>query len=202
MRGVNLAIVTFAFAVAVDHMIFANNSVNGGYKGAPVKTPQWINPYRPVRYHFLGLTLGDNKQPNPTTAIFCLIAALVLCYLVVNIRRSGTGRRMLAVRSNERAAAAAGINVSGTKILAFAISAFIAGIGGAVIAYRSGNVTADNFDYRQSLVFFAFAYSAESRACRERSRAGSSWRAGSCSTSCSPRRASRPNSRSCSAGSR
>jgi len=40
VRGVNLAIVTFAFAVAVDHMIFANNSVNGGYKGAPVKAPR------------------------------------------------------------------------------------------------------------------------------------------------------------------
>jgi branched-chain amino acid transport system permease protein len=65
---------------------------------------------------------------------------------------------MLAMRSNERAAAAAGVNVSGTKVLAFAISAFIAGIGGAVIAYRSGNATADKFDYSKSLVFFAFAY--------------------------------------------
>ena len=158
VRGVNLAIVTFAFAVAIDDMLFKNNSVNGGYNGAPVKAPDWVNPYRPAKYHFLGFTFGDGKQPNPMTAIFCLIAAVILCYLVANIRRSTTGRQMLAMRSNERAAAAAGVNVSRTKLLAFGISAFIAGIGGAVIAYRSGNVTADKFDYRQSLLFFAFAY--------------------------------------------
>ena len=43
-------------------------------------------------------------------------------------------------------------------MLAFAISAFIAGIGGAVIAYQSATSTADQFDYTQSLVVFAFAY--------------------------------------------
>ena len=65
---------------------------------------------------------------------------------------------MLATRSNERAAAAAGVNVSGTKMLAFAVSAFIAGVGGAVSAYRFGSVTPDKFSYIQSLTFFAFAY--------------------------------------------
>jgi branched-chain amino acid transport system permease protein len=84
--------------------------------------------------------------------------AVVLGYLVVNLRRSATGRKFLALRTNERAAAAAGVNVSGMKVLAFAISAFIAGVGGAVIAYRSGNVTVDKFTYVQSLTFVAFAY--------------------------------------------
>jgi branched-chain amino acid transport system permease protein len=122
-----------------------------------VKAPGWVNPDHPST-HFLGLKVGDGKQPSVTTAIFCLIAVVVLCYLVANLRRSTTGRQMLAMRSNERAAAAAGVNVSGTKALAFAISAFIAGVGGAVIAYRSGTATADKFDYTKSLVFFAFAY--------------------------------------------
>ena len=138
-------------------MIFKNQSVSGGYNGAPVKAPAWVNPDHPST-RFLGLNVGDGKQPSVTTAIFCLVAVVLLCYLVANLRRSTTGRQMLAMRSNERAAAAAGVNVSGTKALAFAISAFIAGIGGAVIAYRSGNATADKFDYTKSLVFFAFAY--------------------------------------------
>lgn len=157
VRGVNLAIVTFAFAVAVDDMVFKNSSVSGTYKGAPVDVPDWVNPNNPSR-RFLGLDVGDGKLPNPSTAIFCLVAVVVLCALVANLRRSTTGRQMLAMRSNERAAAAAGVNVAGTKLLAFAISAFIAGIGGAVIAYRSGNATADKFEYTKSLVFFAFAY--------------------------------------------
>ena len=58
--------------------------------------------------------------------------------VVVNLRRSATGRRFLAVRGNERAAAAAGVNVAGTKLLAFGLSAFIAGIGGALSATASG----------------------------------------------------------------
>jgi branched-chain amino acid transport system permease protein len=158
VRGVNLAIVTFAFAVAVDDMVFANKSVIGLYGGASVKVPDWIDPNRTKPFHFLGIKIGDGTQPNPMTAIFCLIAVVILCYLVANLRRSATGRKLLSIRSNERAAAAAGVNVSGTKVLAFAISAFIAGIGGAVLAYQSGNATSDKFDYTQSLLILAFAY--------------------------------------------
>ena len=50
-------------------------------------------------------------------------------------RRSATGRQMLAVRSNERAAAAAGVNVSGTKALAFGTSAAIILGGGAIMRF-------------------------------------------------------------------
>jgi branched-chain amino acid transport system permease protein len=158
VRGVNLAIVTFAFAVAVDEMVFKNSSVKGAFHGAPVRVPDWIQPNRTTPFHFLGLKIGDGTQPNPMTAIFCLIVVVILCYLVANLRRSTTGRQMLSIRSNERAAAAAGVNVSGTKMLAFATSAFIAGIGGAVLAYQSGNATPDKFDYRSSLLILAFAY--------------------------------------------
>jgi branched-chain amino acid transport system permease protein len=158
VRGVNLAIVTLAFAVAVDRMVFANKSVNGGFVGAKVNAPQLIVEPRDVKYKILGLTAGDGMQPNPMTSIFCLVVVVLLCYAVANLRRSATGRRFLATRSNERAAAAAGVNVAGTKVLAFAMSAFIAGVGGAVIAYRSGSVTPDKFTYVQSLTFLAFAY--------------------------------------------
>ncbi len=158
VRGVNLAIVTLAFAVAVDKFVFSNKSVNGGFVGAKVDAPRVIVEPRDVRFEIIGLTAGDGKQPNPMTAVFCLIVVVILCYAVANLRRSATGRRMLATRSNERAAAAAGVDVSGTKILAFALSAFIAGVGGAVIAYRSGSVTIDKFAYTQSLTFLAFAY--------------------------------------------
>jgi branched-chain amino acid transport system permease protein len=158
VRGVNLAIVTLAFAVAIDKTIFGNNSVNGGFVGAAVKVPKLISQPRDVQYKILGMIAGDGKQPNPMTAMFCLVVVVILCYAVANLRRSATGRRMLATRSNERAAAASGVNVSGMKILAFAVSAFIAGVGGAVSAYRFGSVTPDKFSYVQSLTFFAFAY--------------------------------------------
>lgn len=159
VRGVNLAIVTLAFAVAVDQAVFKNPSVNGGLKLAPVVVPHLIDQNRGTTYRLFGvITAGDGKQPNPMAAIFVLVVTVLLCYAVVNLRRSATGRRMLATRSNERAAAAAAVNVAGTKVLAFTISAFIAGVGGAVMAYRFGNVTPDKFDYTKSLIFFAFAY--------------------------------------------
>ena len=65
---------------------------------------------------------------------------------------------MLAVRANERSAAAAGINVFRTKLTAFAIAAFIAGIGGGLLAYQQTNVTFDQFDAILGLGLFATVY--------------------------------------------
>ncbi len=159
IRGVNLAIVTLAFALALDRAVFANEDVNGGLERAIVDTPDVITQTKTSTWTILGfLTAGDGKQPNPITGLFCLIFAALLCYLVANLRRSNTGRHFLSVRSNERAAASSGVNVAATKTLAFAVAAFIAGVAGAVIAYRSGNAVQQRFEYRQSLAFFAFAY--------------------------------------------
>ena len=65
---------------------------------------------------------------------------------------------MLAVRANERSAAGAGINVVRVKIVAFAIAAFIAGLGGAMLGYNQGNVTFDSFDVLVGLGVFATVY--------------------------------------------
>ena len=77
---------------------------------------------------------------------------------MANLRRNGTGRRFLAVRANERAAAAAGINVARTKLLAFAVAAGIAGIGGVMLGFKQNDVSSANFVYQSSIVFLAFAY--------------------------------------------
>jgi branched-chain amino acid transport system permease protein len=65
---------------------------------------------------------------------------------------------MLAVRSNERAAAAAGVSVRNTKFAAFTISSFIAGVGGVLYAYTLGSVSAERFGILIALGFVAFAY--------------------------------------------
>ncbi len=154
VRGVNLAVVTLAAAVAIESFVFKNPSWSGGDQGARVPPPR-----------FLGLEFGpndsgsfDGKLPNPWFSVFCLVVVVFLALLVVNLRRSATGRRMLAVRANERAAAAAGVSVTGTKLLAFGIAAFIAGLGGALSGYRFGSVTPLFFGSIASLTFLAFAY--------------------------------------------
>jgi branched-chain amino acid transport system permease protein len=65
---------------------------------------------------------------------------------------------MLAVRSNERAAAAAGIDVRRVKLTAFMLSALIAGICGALYAYNFETVSSDLFGTVNSLVIIAYAY--------------------------------------------
>jgi branched-chain amino acid transport system permease protein len=88
-----------------------------------------------------------------------LVVTLIVCLAVVNLRRSTTGRRMLAVRSNEAAAAAAGIDVVRVKLTAFAIASFIAGLGGALLAYQAGGrLSPQGFAALQSLNLLAVAY--------------------------------------------
>jgi branched-chain amino acid transport system permease protein len=65
---------------------------------------------------------------------------------------------MLAVRSNERAAAAAGLNVRNIKLAAFGLSSFLAGIAGAMASYNYGSVSANRFTALTGLGVIAFAY--------------------------------------------
>ena len=158
VRGVNLAVVTFAAAVTIEQMVFKNPAWSG-LKGAQISPPSMFGlhfgPQDAWTKLFVG---GQGSMPNPWFGVFCLIVVVLLILAVVNIRSSRTGRHMLAVRANERAAAAAGVSVSGTKILAFGVAAFIAGIGGALSGYRFGSVTADYFGASPSMLFLAFAY--------------------------------------------
>ena len=104
-----------------------------------------------------GLILGSEAS-RPIFGIFLVVIALVLALAVVNIRRSSTGRRTLAVRSNELAASAVGINVGRVKLQMYAVSSFIAGVGGCLIAYRFGGVSDASFGTVASLTALAVAY--------------------------------------------
>jgi branched-chain amino acid transport system permease protein len=87
-----------------------------------------------------------------------LVVTLLLCLMVGAVRRGDLGRRMLAVRSNERAAAAASINPRNVKLAAFGISLLVAGTAGSLYAYNFGSVSADRFDAFTALSLIAFAY--------------------------------------------
>jgi ABC-type branched-subunit amino acid transport system ATPase component len=82
-----------------------------------------------------------------------LVILVLLALAVANIRRGDAGRRMLAVRSNERAAAALGVHVYAAKVYAFTVAAGIAGVGGMLYAFLSPTVTSGNFDLLTSINF-------------------------------------------------
>ncbi|MCF8587594.1 branched-chain amino acid ABC transporter permease/ATP-binding protein [Gordonia liuliyuniae] len=150
VRGLPLMVATLALAVFLEAFWFRNPSFNGGLQGAPVGEPT-----------LFGLDLGIGRgegYPRIVFGLLCL-AVLVLCALSVAwLRRSRLGASMLAVRANERSAAASGINVGATKLLAFAIASFLAGLGGALLAYQQTLATADTYRVFSGIGLFVLFY--------------------------------------------
>ncbi len=155
VRGVSLAVVTLAAAVAIEQFGFASNTFGAGSTGSPVPEPVLFGFDFGARNGFRGL---DGNLPSPVLGFGILFIVVVMGLFVARLRQSGLGQRMLAVRSNERAAAAAGVSVRNTKFAAFTIASFIAGVGGVLYAYTLGSVSAERFGILIALGFVAFAY--------------------------------------------
>jgi branched-chain amino acid transport system permease protein len=155
VRGVSLSVVTLAGAVAIENFGFVNTTWGGGLAGSPVPEPTWFGLDLGPNAPFRGI---DGNQPSPVFGWVALICCVLLCVAVGFIRRGRLGQRMLAVRSNERAAAAAAINPRTVKLYAFTIAAVIAGVAGSLYAYNFGSVSADRFDAFTALSLIAFAY--------------------------------------------
>jgi branched-chain amino acid transport system permease protein len=155
VRGVSLAVVTLAAAVAIEKFGFANYKWGGGSGASPVPPPKLFGFSLGPDASFRGL---DGKLPSPVFGFFLLVVIVALCLLIANVRRSSVGRQMLAVRSNERAAAAAGVNVTVVKLAGFGLSAFIAGVAGVMYSYEFGGVNAAKFGAFAALGLIAFTY--------------------------------------------
>jgi branched-chain amino acid transport system permease protein len=153
IRGVQLAVVTIAASISMWTLFFDNPSATKLQGGSAYEfgTP-----------HFFGVDIGSTSSSgltdNPKYTLFCLIVLAGLCVVVANLRRGSTGRRFLAVRANERAAASAGVNVPGTKFLAFGIASAVAGVAGVMTAYQTGSTAATNWEYGIGLSALAFCY--------------------------------------------
>ncbi|MEC7924343.1 MAG: branched-chain amino acid ABC transporter permease, partial [Actinomycetota bacterium] len=140
IRGLQLAVVTLAGAVAANELIMANEPLIG--KGArsnlSVPPPNWFG---------IDVTVDPSvSRDRSTLIIFCSIWLLIVVLGVIGIRRGTTGRNFLAVRSNERAAAACGVDVSGTKLLGFGIGSAVAGIAGVLTAYQQTILQISSWD--------------------------------------------------------
>ena len=155
VRGVSLAVVTLAAAVALEQFGFLNARWGGGATGSPVTQAELGGLDLSPSAGFRGL---DDKIPSPVFGFLVLAMTILLGLLVANVRRGSLGQRMLAVRSNERAAAAAGVNVRNTKLAGFGIAAFVAGMAGALYAYNFGSVSYSRFGALAALGLIAFAY--------------------------------------------
>ena len=145
IRGVNLAIVTLGLGVALEDLVFLNPNYTGGIEGTVVQPPS-----------LFGLSLNPITDPA-RYAIFCLVVFALAAIVVSNVRRSRSGRRLVAVRANERAAASLGVSVTGAKLYAFGLGAGIAGLGGILLAFMNPVLEFNSFDPLTSTNFVGYA---------------------------------------------
>ena len=151
VRGTELAVVTLAAVLAINAVYFNNPSLTGAGVVSSANVPA-------AKIFGLSLSISGKNFPEPIFGIFVLVVLTLVALGVINLRRSTIGRSMLAVRADEVAASASGINVQSIKLIAFAGGGFIAGIGGALMGYQLSQLSPDSFSPTVGLLFLAFAY--------------------------------------------
>ncbi|MFF0156490.1 ATP-binding cassette domain-containing protein [Streptomyces sp. NPDC005263] len=134
-RGVNLAIITLGLGTTLEAMVFQNTdlSTTPGSDGIVVG-----------KQTLFGISVSGVDHPQRYAAVV-LVMFVAAALVVANVRRSRTGRRLVAVRANERAAAALGIDVRAAKLYAFGLSAAIAALAGVLTGFRSTSVVFSDF---------------------------------------------------------
>ena len=147
-RGHYAALVTVAFGILFRTFLEVNDTLGG---------PQGL---KLAGLEIFGLRLGDDLALGPLEGSFLVtyvLAAVVLlalgCALVLRIERSFVGLALDAVRLDETAAAAFGLDVARWKILAFTVGNFLTGLAGALSAYLVGFIAPNNFTFSESLIF-------------------------------------------------
>jgi branched-chain amino acid transport system permease protein len=161
LRGDYLAIVTLGFGEIIR--IFMNN-LNG-----PVNVtngPQGINMIDPVRMFGVSFSgdagsqamvkLGEFSMPSVNAYYFLFLALCILTVFVsLRLQQSRLGRAWVAIREDEIAAKAMGINTRNVKLLAFAVGASFGGIAGVMFASFQGFVSPESFSLTESIAVLA-----------------------------------------------
>jgi branched-chain amino acid transport system permease protein len=155
VRGVQLAILTLAGSVTLNSFGFGNPIFGVRASGAPVATPTVFGFSIGTDSPVSGL---DGARPSPIFGVGVLIVLIVSGVVVANIRRGSLGKQMLAVRSNERAAAGVGISPARVKLLAFAIATVIMALAGILYSYNFSALDPTRFTVFNTLALVAFAY--------------------------------------------
>ncbi|MEU5909130.1 ABC transporter permease [Micromonospora sp. NPDC047527] len=149
VRGAQLAVVTLAGAVALQQLVFANPALTP-FEGNLIADPT-----------LLGWDLAVRSGTDLTTSAFATTVIVIVGLLTLAVARilaGATGQSFLAVRSNERAAASVGINVARVKLTGFALSAFLAGVGGCLIGYSRSQLSVESFNIIVGLSVLCMAY--------------------------------------------
>jgi len=139
LEGPYLAIATLGFGMAVTQII-SHWDFTGGHMG--IHAPKMS----------IGGFIADT---GPRQYALITAVAVALAIAAVNLMKTRVGRAFVAIRDSEIAAEAMGINISWFKTLSFAVSAFYAGVAGALMAFALEHVSAGSFNLILSVTFLA-----------------------------------------------
>ena len=147
LSGVYLALATFALAVAMPQVLKLHffESWTGGVQGLVI-----IKPDPPEFIKMLGVKMSQDMW----LYYFTLVVGIAIYIASVNLLASRSGRAMMAIRDNQIAAAAMGVNVPLYKTLAFGISAGITGVAGALGAIAVAFVAPDSYTIQLAIALF------------------------------------------------
>lgn len=151
LDGLYLSLATLAFAVMADNILFPLSWIGNGENGVSIPRPQ-IGP----------INFGGDRA----YFVLSLIVLGICSGIVILVRRGTVGRFLAALRGSEVAAATIGINPVRSKFIVFALSAGLAGIGGAMYGANTippSPTTAINFFYLYSLIFVVLVLQTGSR---------------------------------------
>jgi branched-chain amino acid transport system permease protein len=143
LRGLYLGLGTLAFAVGMDKLVFESASLGFSMGGAAVVE-------RPT---ILGLSL----QSEQAWTIVMALAFAVMGLVVLEVRRGKFGRFLLAIRDSEAACGTLGLDITRTRVKVFALSAGLAGVGGAMYGGMQVSVGSADFSMFQSLPLLLLA---------------------------------------------
>jgi len=142
MKGLYLAFATLAAHFVIVYVISNWRSVTNGTDGMWMKRPDTL--------------LGIDFQSDRNYYFLVLTITVFMTYLAKNLTRTRLGRAFVAVRDNDIAAEVMGINIAQTKILAFGIGCFFAGIAGALGGAYYEYVNVEWFGFDDSIWFLGF----------------------------------------------
>lgn len=143
LRGPYLAGATLALALALPSIPTQYTSIFGGDAGLVISQPS------PPAF------LGSNFTPQQYLAVIGLFLTVLSFIFLSNLMRSRQGRNFRVVRDDEVAAQVSGISVAKTQIIAFIVSAGLAGLGGALYTMVSGAVSPEGFTIALSIALLS-----------------------------------------------
>jgi branched-chain amino acid transport system permease protein len=138
IKGFYLMVATLAFQFVIEYVIIHWDSVTRGIRGIEIPTP-----------YLFGISL----EKNQTYFLFLFVLAVILMWGAKNITRSKIGRAFIAIRDNDVSAEIIGISIFRYKLLSFAISAFYAGVAGAVFAGLLRTAIPEDYTFLSSIIF-------------------------------------------------